>query len=184
MACFPHRLISHIVVRVRRCNLRSRFIGTNTRQEKRACRISGKGCRERSYLRRRPRRLRWPRWRRRRQRRVGQSNLATGDGRRYRPSILHSSRSLTWSSLSVLLFTIPRHSHFAFHAWRSAIMPSTVAVYSFPSPFSSRPRSSFVDVTLIKSFCCWLTPRSAFIYTTVSRKTCNRQFINMEMKTW
>jgi len=65
----------------------------------------GGRCWERSYLRQRLRQ------RHRRQRRVGQSNLATGNGRRYRPpSVLYSSRSLTWSSLSVLSFAVLRHS--------------------------------------------------------------------------
>lgn len=88
------------------------------------------GCWERSYLRRRSR------WRRR-QRRVGQSNLATGDGRRYRPlyplSSIRVDHSLDHPSP---FYYSPYHSHFAFHEWRSAIMPSTVAVYSFPQTFA------------------------------------------------
>lgn len=69
-----HRGTSH------RCNLQDASLA-HTQQEKKDISHLGEGCWERSHLRRRPRRPRW----RRRQRRVGQSNLATGDGRRYRP---------------------------------------------------------------------------------------------------
>jgi len=67
-----HRGTSH------RCNLQDASLA-HTQQEKKDISHLGEGCWERSHLRRRP-----P-WQRRRQRRVGQSNLATGDGRRYRP---------------------------------------------------------------------------------------------------
>lgn len=103
---------------------------------------------ERSYLRLRQRR--------RRQGRVGQSNLAAGNGRRYRPpSVLRSSRSLTWSSLSVLSFAVLRHSHFTSYAWIVMLSPDAVHL---PCP------PPFIDVTLVKSFCSWLTLRLDLIH--------------------
>lgn len=81
---FSRRLISHAVIWATGVIFQEASLA-HTRQEKENMSHPGEGCWERSYLRRRPRRPRRPRWR---QRRVGQSNLATGDGRRYRPLTL------------------------------------------------------------------------------------------------